>query len=116
MVIQNEKCTAVVNIDESYVLGEDDANYDVVFNPAEFKNSDGYAAVTVIAKTDKTVKIAIICEYSIEFSAVLSGCELSLTVNGDAMIFDLGNGSLLHYEKGAVKEEFDFTLLDKILE
>lgn len=116
MVLQNEKCTAVVNIDESYVLGEDNANFDVVFNPKEFKNSDGYAAVTVIAKTDKTVKIAVICEYSVEFSAMLNGLELSLTVNNDAMIFDLKNGGLLHYEKDAVKEEFDFSILDKMLE
>lgn len=116
MVLQNEKCTVVTEIDESYVLGVDDENYNVVFNPREFKNSGGYAAVTVIAKTDKTIRIAVICEYSVEFSAMLSGCELSLTVNGDAMIFDLRDGSLLHYEKDAVKEEFDFSLLDKMLE
>ncbi|MBQ7874756.1 MAG: hypothetical protein IJ306_06310 [Oscillospiraceae bacterium] len=116
MVLQNEKCTAVVEIDESYVLGVDDENHNVVFNPKEFKNSDGYAAVRIIAKTDKTVKIAVICEYQVEFSAVLNGCELNLTVNGDAMIFNLRDGSLLHYEKDAVKEEFDFSLLDKMLE
>ena len=115
MVLQNEKCTVVVNIDESYVIGEDDENYDVVFNPREFGKSDGYAAVTVIAKTDKTVKIAVICEYSTEFSAMLNGSELSLTVNSDAMIFDLENGGLLLYEKDAVKEEFDFSVLDEMI-
>lgn len=115
MVIQNSECTAVIDIDESYVLGEDDKEFDVVFNPRRYKNSDGYSALCITAKTEKTLKIAVICEYSSDFSALLHGKEISITCNRDAMIFDLGNGNLLHYEENTVKDEFDFSEIEKMI-
>lgn len=116
MVLQNEKCTAVANIDESFVMEADNENYDVVFNPKMLKNNNAYSAVCVTAKTDRTIKIAVICEHEVEFSAVLNETSIYLTINGDAVCFDLKNGELLNYERDAVKDEFDFSELEKLLD
>ncbi len=116
MVLQNEVCTATVDIDENFIMEEDNENYDVVFNPKNFKNNEAYAAVYVIAKTDKIIKIAIICEYKVEFSAALFGTEIDLAVNGDSIRFELKDGALLNYEKDAFKDEFDFSELEKLID
>ena len=116
MILQNSVCTAVVDIDERYVLGIDDENYDIVFNPKNLKSSDSYSAVCINAKTDKKINIAVICEHEVEFSGALIGTELDLSVYKDIIRYELKNGMLIEYANNAIDDNFDFSELDKLID
>lgn len=118
MVLQSENCTAVVEIDEKFVLGSEEENYDIIFNPENIKRNEPHDAIKIIAKTKETLKIAVVIRHNkdTEYSALLNGKELYLTFEKNALTVNLETGELLHYEKDAFSEEFDFSLLDKMLE
>ena len=118
MVLQSGRCTAVVEVDEKFVLGCEEENYDIILNPENVKRNEPHDAIKIIAKTEKTLKIAVVIRHNKEFeySALLNGKELSLTFEKNALTVNLETGELLHYEKDAFSEEFDFSLLDKMLE
>lgn len=116
MILRNKKCTAVVDIDEKFVLGADDDNYDIIFNPKNLNERDSYSAVCINSKTNKTIKIAVICEHELEFSAALIGTELNLSINKDIVRFELENGVLIQYENNALNDEFDFSELEKFID
>lgn len=117
MVLQSGETTVVFEIDEKYVIGCDEEQYDIILNPANVQRNEPHDALSIIAKTDKTLKIAIIVRHDKDavYSATLYDRELSVTYNGDGLILDVADGKLLHYEKDAVKEEFDFSELDELL-
>ena len=117
MILKNEKCTAVLEIDEKFVLGCEDENYDIIFNPNNIERSRSHDAVRIIAKTDKTLRIAIVTEHDKdgEYSGSLNGEELTVTFGKDAMTINLKTGEILHYGKNAVLYEFDFSELEKFL-
>ena len=117
MVFTYGETTAVFEIDEKFVIGCDDERYDVILNPGNVQRNEPHDALNIIAKTDKTLRIAIVVKHDKDavYSASLYGDELHITYNSDEMTINVRTGELLHYEKDAVKEEFDFSELDNLL-
>ncbi len=117
MVLQNEKCTAVVDIDEKFVLECEDEQYDVIFNPCNVKRNEPHDALRIIAKTKETLNIVIVIRHDkeMEYSALLNGEELIITFEKNAATINLRTGELIRYEKDAFTDEFDFSLLDEIV-
>ena len=66
---------------------------------------------------DKTLKIAIVVKHDKDavYSGTLYGNEFTAIIGADALTIDVATGELLRYEKDTVKEEFDFSELDKLL-
>ncbi len=118
MVYQNEKCTVTVDIDERFVIGCDEDEYDIILNLDNIKRNEPHDALRIIAKTDKTLRIAIVVRHKTDFvwSVMLHDDELFATFDKNAITLNLRTGEILHYEKDAVQEEFKFSILDEILE
>ena len=71
----------------------------------------------IVAKTDKVLKIAIVIKLDkgAVYSGSLYGEKLNVTFGSDAAEINVSTGELIRYEKDALKEEFDFSELDKLL-
>ncbi len=117
MVLQNEKATVVYNINEKFVMDCDEKEYDIILNPNNIQRNEPHDAFEIIAKTDKTIKIAIVVRHDKDavFGAMLNETDFYATYCKDAAAINVATGELLHYEKDAVKDEFDFSDLDKLL-
>lgn len=118
MVLTYGETTVVFDIDEKFVIGCDEERYDVILNPGNVQRNDPHDALSIIAKADKTLRIAIIVRHDKDavYSASLYKDELHVTYNSDGMTINVKNGELLHYEKDAIKEEFDLSKLDNFLQ
>ena len=117
MVYQNEKATVVFDINEKFVMDSDEKEYDIILNPNNIKRNEPHDAFEIIAKTDKTIKIAIIVRHDKDavFSAMLNGTDFYATYCKDAIAINVATGELISYEKDAVQEEYDFSDLDKMI-
>ncbi|MBQ2899776.1 MAG: hypothetical protein IJE28_08525 [Oscillospiraceae bacterium] len=117
MVFQNEKATVVLDIDEKFVLGCDEEEYDIIFNPENIRSNEPHDAMRIIAKGEKAIRIAIVLRHDKDavYSGSLYGEKLNVTFGSDAAEINVLTGEILRYEKDAVKEEFDFSELDKLI-
>ena len=117
MVLQSENATVVLEIDEKYVIGCDEEEYDIIFNPENIKRNEPHDAMKIIAKGEKVLKIAIVIRHDKDavYSGSLYGEKLNLTFGSNAATINVLTGEILRYEKDAVKEEFDFSELDKLI-
>ena len=117
MVLQNEKATVVLDIDEKFVLGCDEEEYDIIFNPENIRSNEPHDAMRIIAKGEKAIRIAIVLRHDKDavYSGSLYGEKLNVTFGSDAAEINVLTGEILRYEKDAVKEEFDFSELDKLI-
>ena len=86
MVLQNEKATVVLDIDEKFVLGCDEEEYDIIFNPENIKRNEPHDAMKIIAKTEKVLKIAIVIRHDKDavYSGSLYGEKLNVTFGSNA--------------------------------
>ena len=118
MVYQNEKATVVFEIDKKFVIGCDEEEYDIIFNPGNIQRNEPHDALSIVARTDKLLKIAVIVRHDLNavFSGLLNKNEFFLTYNKDAATIDIKTGELIRYEKDAVLEEYDLSELDELKE
>ncbi|MBR2639057.1 MAG: hypothetical protein IKD39_00655 [Oscillospiraceae bacterium] len=116
MILKSGETTAVVDIDEKFVLGCDENEYDIVFNPKNIKRSEPHDALTIIGKTDKVLKIAIVIRHNpeVSFSGLIHGNRVFVTFENDAAIFDVGTGELIRYAQNDLKDEYDFSFLEEL--
>lgn len=117
MVLQSGNATVVLETDEKFVIGCDEEEYDIIFNPKNIKRNEPHDAMKIVAKTDKFLKIAIVVKHDKDavYSGSLYGEKLNVTFGSDAAEINVSTGELIRYEKDALKEEFDFSELDKLL-
>ena len=117
MVLQSGNVTVVLETDEKFVIGCDEEEYDVIFNPGNIKRNEPHDAMKIVAKTDKVLKIAIVVKHDKDavYSGSLYGEKLNVTFGNDAAEIKVSTGELIRYEKDALKEEFDLSELDKLL-
>lgn len=118
MVYQNKKATVSFDLDEKFVLGCDEENYDIVLNPKNIKINEPHDAISIYAKTKKLLKIAIVVRHNkdVVFSGLLYENNFIVTYDKDALTIDVETGELINYEKDAVQEEYDFSELDELKE
>ena len=55
MVLQSGNATVVLETDEKFVIGCDEEEYDVIFNPGNIKRNEPHDAMKIVAKTDKVL-------------------------------------------------------------
>ena len=117
MVLQSGNATVVLETDEKFVIGCDEEEYDIIFNPKNIKRNEPHDAMKIVAKTDKFLKIAIVVKHDKDavYSGSLYGEKLNVTFGSDAAEINVSTGELIRYEKDALKEEFDLSELDKLL-
>ena len=117
MVLQSGNATVVLETDEKFVIGCDEEEYDIIFNPGNIKRNEPHDAMRIVAKTDKVLKIAIVIKHDKDavYSGSLYGEKLNVTFGNDAAEINVSTGELIRYEKDALKEEFDLSELDKLL-
>ena len=117
MVLQSGNATVVLETDEKFVIGCDEEEYDIIFNPKNIKRNEPHDAMKIVAKTDKFLKIAIVVKHDKDavYSGSLYGEKLNVTFGNDAAEINVSTGELIRYEKDALKEEFDLSELDKLL-
>ena len=118
MVLQSGKNTVVLDIDEKFVIGCDEEEYDIILNPNNIQRNEPHDAFTITARTDKILKIAIIIKHNKDavYSGLLHEDELYATIDNDAIIINIATGELKSYEKDTVPEEYDFSELDELKE
>ena len=118
MVYQNEKATVSFDIDEKFVIGCDEEEYDVIFNPGNIKRNEPHDALSIFARTDKLLKIAVVVRHDPNaiYSGLLNKNEFYLTYNKDAATIDIKTGELIRYAKDEVQEEYDLSELDELKE
>ena len=117
MILQSEKATVVLETDEKFVIGCDEEEYDIIFNPNNVQRNEPHDAMRIVAKTDKVLKIAVVVRHDKDavYSGSLYGEKLNVTFGKDAATINVSNGEIIYYEKDAVKDEYDFSELDALM-
>ena len=99
------------------MLGCDEENFDIILNPENVKRNEPHDAVSIIAKSEKSIKIAIVIRHDKDLvcGGTLFGDELTVTFGKTVLAINIKTGELLHYEKEAFEEEFDFSVLEELI-
>ena len=117
MVLNSGKTNVVLGIDEKFVIGVDEEQYDQIFNPNNVQRNEPHDALSIIASGEKNRRIAVIVKHDKDavYSGTLYDDELTVTFGKDAMTLNIKTGELIRYEKEALDENFDFQFFDEIL-
>ena len=118
MVLQSGEKTVVLEVNEKFVIGCDEEEYDIVLNPGNIQRNEPHDAFTITARTDKFLKIAVVVRHNANaiYSGLLHENELYATFDKDAIVINVETGELIKYEKEAVSEEYDLSELDELKE
>ena len=116
MVLQSGEKTVVLDIDEKFVIGCDEEEYDIILNPGNIKRNEPHDAFTITARTDKLLKIAVVIKHNANaiYSGFLHENELYATFDKDAIVINIKTGELIRYAKDEVQEEYDLSELDEL--
>ena len=103
MVLHNDICNIVINIDNTYTVDSaDNKFYNLVINPQSKKRGDMYKVFSIyIDLFYKTISIALIGDfysYDIDCS-ILDGEILTVLQNDDIVQIRVTDGSLVLYKK-----------------
>jgi hypothetical protein len=118
MVLQSGEKTVVLEVNEKFVIGCDEEEYDIVLNPGNIQRNEPHDAFIITARTDKFLKIAVVIKHNenATYSGLLHENELYATFDKDAIVINIETGELIRYEKDAVLEEYDLSELDELKE
>lgn len=118
MVLQSGEKTVVLEVNEKFVIGCDEEEYDIILNPGNIKRNEPHDAFTITARTDKLLKIAVVIKHNANaiYSGFLHENELYATFDKDAIVINIKTGELIRYAKDEVQEEYDLSELDELKE
>ena len=118
MVLQSGEKTVVLEVNEKFVIGCDEEEYDIILNPGNIKRNEPHDAFTITARTDKLLKIAVVIKHNPNaiYSGFLHENELYATFDKDAIVINIKTGELIRYAKDEVQEEYDLSELDELKE
>lgn len=103
MILENQLCSIEIKIDVTYTIDSaDNASYDMVYNPNEFKRGDFYKTFSILINRDsESYRIALIGDYFIYDidCAILEGDILTILQNDSIIQLKTTDRSIKLYKK-----------------
>ena len=118
MVLQSGEKTVVLEVNEKFVIGCNEEEYDIILNPGNIQRIEPHDAFKITARTVKFLKLAVVIKHNANatYSGLLHENELYATFDKDAIVINFETGELIRYEKDAVLEEYNLSELDELKE